>query len=95
MIAPFNSTFLESSPDDDALASFLHLGLRGALSAAIRLGCAGPTEAQALHSHLHPALAAAVARARTATLDDVAQPAPLLELIGATHDRLYSRLFQS
>ncbi|HTL37343.1 MAG TPA: urease accessory UreF family protein [Kofleriaceae bacterium] len=80
---------------DEALASFLHLGLRGLLSAAVRLGCAGPSEAQALHLHLHPALEAALARGRALTLADVAQPSPLVELIQGTHDRLYSRLFQS
>jgi urease accessory protein len=80
---------------DEALASFLHLGLRGALSAAVRLGVAGPTEAQALHHRLHPVLEAALVRARTLRLDDVAQPSPLSELIAATHDQLYSRLFQS
>jgi len=80
---------------DEALATFLHLGLRGALSAAVRLGCAGPTQAQAIHHRLHDALASALERARTLTLQDVAQTAPLVELVQATHDRLYSRLFQS
>lgn len=79
----------------EALATFLHLGLRGTLSAAVRLGCCGPTEAQSLHHSLHADLDAALTRAASLTLDDVAQPAPLAELIGATHDRLYSRLFQS
>jgi urease accessory protein len=80
---------------DEALATYLHLALRGVLSAAVRLGCVGPSEAQALHRHLHPALDAALASARALTLADVAQTSPLIELIGATHDRLYSRLFQS
>jgi len=80
---------------DEALATFLHLGLRGLLSAAVRLGCAGPSEAQHLHHRLHPALAAAHARGRTLGLADVSQPAPIVELIQGTHDRLYSRLFQS
>jgi len=80
---------------DEALATFLHLGVRGALSAAVRLGCIGPAEGQAIHHRLHGALAAALARGRTLGIDDVAQPAPLLELFGTTHDRLYSRLFQS
>jgi urease accessory protein len=82
-------------PRDEALATFLHLGLRGALSAAVRLGCIGPSEGQALHHRLHPVLEAALARARTLTVDDVAQTAPVVELVQATHDRLYSRLFQS
>ena len=80
---------------DEALATFLHLGLRGALSAAVRLGCIGPSEGQAIHHRLHGELEAALARGRTLGIDDVAQPAPLFELFGATHDRLYSRLFQS
>ena len=80
---------------DEALGAFLHLGLRGLLSAAVRLGCAGPSEAQALHLSLHPALDAALARGRALDFTAVAQPSPLVELIQGTHDRLYSRLFQS
>jgi urease accessory protein len=77
----------------DALATFLHLGLRGALGAGVRLGVLGPTEAQALHLRLHPQLDAALER--PCKLDDVAQPSPILELVQAMQDRLYSRLFQS
>ncbi len=80
---------------DDAFAMFLHLTVRGALSAAVRLGCCGPSEGQAIHVRLHPALDAALATARAITLADLAQSAPVLELVQATHDRLYSRLFQS
>jgi urease accessory protein len=80
---------------DDALAGLLHVTLRGALSAAVRLGAVGPTEAQALHLRLHPALAAALVRGAALGVDDVAQTAPLIELYQATHDQLYSRLFQS
>ncbi len=78
---------------DDALATFLHLGIRGALGAGVRLGVLGPTEAQALHLRLHPALDAALARSHA--LEEVAQPSPIVELIQTTQDRLYSRLFQS
>lgn len=77
----------------DALATFLYSGVRGALNAGIRLGVLGPTEAQALHLRLHPALEAAVAS--NFTLDDLAQPSPILELVQTMQDRLYSRLFQS
>ncbi len=80
---------------DDALGSFLHLTIRGVLSAAVRLGTVGPGEAQAIHRRLHPALDAALALGRGLRLEDVAQTAPLAELFQATHDRLYSRLFQS
>lgn len=80
---------------DDALAGLLHVALRGALSAAVRLGALGPTEAQALHLRLHPALTAACELGARLGVDDVAQTAPLVELWQATHDQLYSRLFQS
>jgi urease accessory protein len=80
---------------DEMLASFLHLGVRGLLSAAVRLGACGPTEAQSIHHRLYASLDAALATARTLTLDDLAQTAPVVELVQATHDRLYSRLFQS
>ena len=78
---------------DDALATVLHLGVRAVLSAAVRLGAIGPTESQAMHLRLHPVLDAALAR--DPTLDDLAQPSPIVELVQATQDRLYSRLFQS
>jgi urease accessory protein len=80
---------------DDALAAFLHVGLRGALSAAVRLGACGPAEAQAIHQRLHPALDRALAIGRALPLDDIAQTSPLVELVQGTQDRLYSRLFQS
>lgn len=80
---------------DDAMATFLHLGVRGLLSAAVRLGAVGPTEAQALHAALDPSLEAARHRARSLTLDDVAQTSPITELVQAGHDRLYTRLFQT
>ncbi|HEY4177366.1 MAG TPA: urease accessory UreF family protein [Kofleriaceae bacterium] len=80
---------------DDALATFLHLQVRSLLSAAVRLGALGPTEAQALHGRLDPQLDAALALAKTLTIDDVAQTSPLAELVQAGQDRLYTRLFQS
>jgi urease accessory protein len=80
---------------DDALAAFLHVSLRGALSAAVRLGACGPAEAQAIHQRLHPALDRALATGRALPLDEVAQTSPLVELVQGTQDRLYSRLFQS
>ncbi len=82
-------------PLDEARVLVLHVTLRGILSAAVRLGAAGPREAQALHARLHPALEAAAARAADLCPADVAQTAPLAELFQATHDRLHVRLFQT
>ncbi len=80
---------------DDAYAMFLHLTVRGLLSAAVRLGAVGPTEAQAIHGRLAPALEAALALAKSLSLDEVAQTSPITELVQAGHDRLYTRLFQT
>ena len=84
---------LELDPDA-AARLFLFNTLRGALSAAVRLGVTGPLRAQTLlHELAEPAQAAADRAGRT--LDDVYQCAPLLELLQGQQDRLYSRLFQS
>ena len=79
----------------DALALHLHMTLRGVASAAVRLGIVGPYEGQRLQ-HRHAATMDAVLE-QCATLrpEDAATIAPLLDLFGATHDRLYARLFQS
>lgn len=73
---------------------FLFAALRGALSAAVRLGLTGPLRSQALLQQLGPHARRAAAEAGCHP-DDVAQPAPLLELLQAQQGRLYSRLFQS
>ncbi len=81
--------------DPDAAAClFLFNTLRGALSAAVRLGITGPLRAQTLlHELAQPAQEAADHAGRS--LDDVYQCAPLLELLQGQQDQLYSRLFQS
>jgi urease accessory protein len=79
----------------DTLTAFLHLSLRGALSAAVRLGLAGPYEAQGLQHDLGPLLDRVLAACGHLGPDDLRQTAPLLDLLGATHDRLYARLFLS
>jgi len=66
---------------DDALASFLHLGVRGALSAAVRLGACAPAEAQAIHLRLRPALDRALAIGATLPLEDVARTSPVVERV--------------
>jgi urease accessory protein len=73
----------------------LHLALRSVLSAAVRLGVIGPHEGQRIHHAHGPLLDEILAACSELGADEVAQPAPLFELIGSLHDRLYSRLFQS
>ena len=82
-------------PLADAQRVFLWSTARGVLSAAVRLGLAGTHEAQAL--------LAASARCSTRRTSAAARSAWMrwrrrrrsCDLLQGTHDRLYSRLFQS
>lgn len=82
-------------PVESAVRWFLFMNLRGALSAAVRLGVVGPLEAQRLQHHLSDEAERCVELAMTIEPDDAAQTAPWLDMAQAAHDRLYSRLFQS
>jgi urease accessory protein len=79
----------------EALRLFLHQVLRGATSAAVRLGLVGPLEAQRLQHEVGPLAERVLVSCAELTLDAVAQPAPLVDLFGSLHDRLYARLFLS
>jgi urease accessory protein len=69
--------------------------VRGIISAAVRLGIAGTFEAQRLQWECGPWLDEVLSRCGGLREDDLAQTAPVLDLLQAGHDRLYSRLFQS
>ena len=73
----------------------LYGAARGVLSAAVRLGIAGSFEAQRLQYECSPWLERIADRCGALSIDDLAQTAPVLDLLQAGHDRLYSRLFQS
>jgi urease accessory protein len=74
---------------------FLFGVCRSTLSAAVRLGIAGTTDAQRLLNERAGDLDRALAASKALNVDDVVQTAPLADLWQASHDRLYSRLFQS
>jgi urease accessory protein len=78
-----------------ATRAFLFIQLRGLLSSAVRLGIIGPLEGQAMQVRLAQHGEAVAQRLAGTRLEDIAQTAPILDLLQATHDRLYSRLFQS
>ena len=65
------------------------------LAAAVRLGIAGSYEAQQLQSDCAPWLDELLQRGCDLDVDDLAQLAPIPDLLQARHDLLYSRLFQS
>jgi urease accessory protein len=85
---------LGRTPDAAAIA-FLHGAVRGALSAAVRLGAIGPLEAQRLQAERAPLLERILVASSDIEVADAAQTAPLVELFGALHDRLDGRLFHS
>jgi urease accessory protein len=80
---------------DDMHHLLMFTNLRALVSAATRLNIVGPLQAQTLQRELADEAIQWVELARSLTLDDAAQTSPLLELMQGTHDRLYSRLFQS
>jgi urease accessory protein len=65
------------------------------LAAAVRLGIVGSYDAQRLQHEVTPAMLAISDRSAALDENDLAQTAPLHDLLQAAHDRLYSRLFQS
>jgi urease accessory protein len=73
----------------------LFTAARSVLSAAVRLGVTGSYEAQRLQAECAAWAAAVQARYRDAGPDDLAQTAPIIDILQGAHDRLYSRLFQS
>jgi urease accessory protein len=77
-----------------ALRIYLFMQLRGWISSAVRLNIIGPMEAQSLQAAIS-AHAETLLLTANLSLDRIAQTAPILEIFQASHDRLYSRLFQS
>ncbi len=82
-------------PRQTAQKLFLQLTVRGVFAAAVRLGIVGPYAAQRLQAGCAGDLDRVLERCADVTEKDVAQTAPLIDVRQATHDRLYSRLFQS
>ncbi|MCH2211565.1 MAG: hypothetical protein MK110_09700 [Fuerstiella sp.] len=80
---------------ETALRLFLYTAVRDLLSAAVRLGIIGPLEAQALQFELAPHSKRIGMKCRSLRVSDAVQTASLLDLLHGTHDRLYTRLFQS
>jgi urease accessory protein len=80
---------------EQAKRMFLFISLRSLISSAVRLNVVGPLQGQAIQHRLSPFVEKVAQRGGKASLDEISHTAPLLDLLQATHDRLYSRLFQS
>ncbi len=79
----------------DARQMFLFLAIKGVLSAAVRLNAVGTYAAQQIQLALIPAMDRVLDETESLDAAQATQTAPLLELFQMSHDRLYSRLFQS
>ncbi len=79
----------------DTQRAFLFIASRGVSSAAVRLGIIGAYEAQTIQAELSAHIDAVIHDCGAVAPHDIAQTAPLIDLVQSTHDRLYSRLFQS
>ena len=79
----------------DTQRAFLFIASRGVSSAAVRLGIIGAYEAQTIQADLAPHIDRVIHDCEALAPHDIAQTAPLIDLFQSTHDRLYSRLFQS
>jgi urease accessory protein len=80
---------------DDARELAMFGALRGAVSAAVRLGVVGPLRAQRLLLDVAPTIERALAETRALGAADARSLSPLVDVVQAAHDRLYARLFQS
>ncbi len=96
-VAPFSGCVFRAIglPRATAQRVVLYGAARGVLTAAVRLGITGSYEAQRMQHACTPWLEAVADRSSALTPDDLAQTAPIVDLLQSAHDRLYSRLFQS
>ena len=81
--------------EEATLRLFLFMTLRSLVSSAVRLSLVGPLRGQAIQYELNSYLEEVLERCREIPLAEVVQTAPVIDILQATHDRLYSRLFQS
>jgi urease accessory protein len=79
----------------DTQRAFLFIACRGVSSAAVRLGIVGAYDAQTIQAAVSQRIDAVIRDGEALAPHDIAQTAPLIDLFQSTHDRLYSRLFQS
>jgi len=82
-------------PLSDAAPLFIHITVRDLISSAVRLNIIGPLAGQTLWPQLDNEIEQVLKQTEQISIEDIAQTSPLLDILQANHDRLYSRLFQS
>ena len=96
-VAPLTGAALHmiAVPLDISQRLLLFNTVRGTLAAAVRLGVVGSYAAQRLQSESRAWFDDVLDACRDLEDHELAQTAPIADLLQASHDRLYSRLFQS
>ncbi|BAM03377.1 urease accessory protein UreF [Phycisphaera mikurensis] len=79
----------------EAARAFLFADARTVFSAAVRLGIAGPLDAQARLARLAAEAESLADGSLARSLEEVCTTSPLLTLLSGEQPRLYSKLFQS
>lgn len=82
-------------PEVEARRLFLFMTLRGLVSSAVRLNLIGPLQGQSIQYKLSSFVEEVAERCASESASDLVQTAPVIDMFQATHDRVYSRLFQS
>ena len=80
---------------EETLRSFLYVTLRTLLSSAIRLNIIGPLKCQAIQHEFAPIAERLLRTAPDTPYTQAVQMSPMMDVLQASHDRLYSRLFHS
>jgi urease accessory protein len=96
-VAPVTGVVFQSLgvPLEATQRVILYGAARGVLSAAVRLGIVGSFHAQQLQFDCARASMSLLGRCAAFDDRDLAQTAPVPDILQGAHDRLYSRLFQS
>jgi urease accessory protein len=89
------ATGLLDVPLASAQRLFLFIAVRTMLAAAVRLGIVGSYHAQRVQYEISGDLERVLDCCSPLDERDLAQTAPIVEILQLGHDRLYSRLFQS
>ena len=74
---------------------WLHTLLRDLISSAVRLGIIGTLRGQAIQRNMMTTNEQTLQRCLNLKTEQAAQTAPVMDVLQGTHDRLYSKLFQS
>jgi len=80
---------------EETLIAFLHAFASNLVSAVLRLGTFGQSQAVAILARLEPALLDAAGRAAHSTLDDLGSATIAADIASMRHETMHSRLFRS